>query len=169
MARLRRLAKENSQQQSKPKILFVDDEERILNSLRALFRLNYDVTVTTDGYHALELLQREHFHLLVSDQRMPVMQGVELLRRARNVSPNTVRILLTGFPIWPPLSARSMTARFTAISTSPGTARNCGKSLAARYVSAWTWKNCRCIQLPQPIRQHKHRTASASQPPRIPA
>ncbi len=79
------------------KILFVDDEERILNSLRALFRRQYDVTVTVDGYHALELLKREHFHLLVSDQRMPAMLGVDLLQQARSLSPNTVRILLTGF------------------------------------------------------------------------
>ncbi|MEN9434155.1 MAG: hypothetical protein RLZZ422_1744 [Pseudomonadota bacterium] len=99
LARLRRLANDQAHLQAapKPKILFVDDEERILNSLKALFRLHYDVTVSTDGYHALELLKREHFHLLVSDQRMPIMQGVDLLRQAKTISPQTVRILLTGF------------------------------------------------------------------------
>lgn len=97
LARLRRLSQEHAQTAPKPKILFVDDEERILNSLRALFRLEYDVTVTTDGYHAVELLKRHHYHLLVSDQRMPIMQGVELLRQAKEHSPHTVRILLTGF------------------------------------------------------------------------
>lgn len=97
LARLRRLSQEHPQAAPKPKILFVDDEERILNSLRALFRMEYEVTVTTDGYHALELLKRHHYHLLVSDQRMPIMQGVELLRQAKEYSPHTVRILLTGF------------------------------------------------------------------------
>lgn len=97
LARLRRLSQEHSQTAPKPKILFVDDEERILNSLRALFRMEYEVTVTTDGYHAVELLKRHHYHLLVSDQRMPIMQGVELLRQAKEHSPHTVRILLTGF------------------------------------------------------------------------
>lgn len=97
LARLRRLSQEHPQAAPKPKILFVDDEERILNSLRALFRMEYEVTVTTDGYHALELLKRHHYHLLVSDQRMPMMQGVELLRQAKEYSPHTVRILLTGF------------------------------------------------------------------------
>ena len=97
LARLRRIAQESPSQAPKPKILFVDDEERILNSLRALFRMEYDVTTTTDGYHAVELLKHGHYHLLVSDQRMPIMQGVELLRRARELSPQTVRILLTGF------------------------------------------------------------------------
>lgn len=97
LARLRRLSQEHPQSAPKPKILFVDDEERILNSLRALFRMEYDVTVTTDGYHAVELLKHNHYHLLVSDQRMPIMQGVELLRQAKEHSPHTVRILLTGF------------------------------------------------------------------------
>lgn len=97
LARLRRLSQENAATAPKPKVLFVDDEERILNSLRALFRMDYEVTVTTDGYHALELLKRNQYHLLVSDQRMPLMQGVELLRQAKEHSPHTVRILLTGF------------------------------------------------------------------------
>lgn len=96
-ARLRRLSQEKVNAVSKPKILCVDDEERILNSLRALFRMDYEVTVTTDAHHALELLKENHYHLLVSDQRMPLMQGVELLRQAKEISPHTVRILLTGF------------------------------------------------------------------------
>jgi serine/threonine-protein kinase len=81
----------------KPKILFVDDEERILNTMQALFRRQYDTTTTTDGYHALELLKQDHYQLLVSDQRMPIMAGVDLLREAKDVSPNTMRILLTGY------------------------------------------------------------------------
>ena len=87
----------NSTKSKKPKVLFVDDEERILNTMQALFRRQYEITTTTDGYHALELLEQEHFHLLVSDQRMPIMPGVDLLRKAKDVSPDTVRILLTGF------------------------------------------------------------------------
>ncbi|MGB1009005.1 MAG: response regulator [Thiolinea sp.] len=82
---------------SKPRVLFVDDEERILKSMRALFRRKYQVTITTDGYQAIELLGEQHFHLLVTDQRMPSMSGVDLLRSAKNVSPDTVRILLTGY------------------------------------------------------------------------
>ncbi|MGB8517914.1 MAG: response regulator [Gallionella sp.] len=85
------------QTSSKPKVMFVDDEERILNAMRALFRLKYDVVTTTDGYEALALLKQHHFELIVSDQRMPIMKGVDLLRQAKLVSPNTVRILLTGF------------------------------------------------------------------------
>jgi eukaryotic-like serine/threonine-protein kinase len=79
------------------KVLFVDDEERILSALRLLFKTQYDVHVTTDAAEALEWLKKEHFHVLVSDQRMPNMSGTELLSKAKVIAPNTVRILLTGY------------------------------------------------------------------------
>lgn len=81
----------------KPTLLFVDDEERILRSLRMLFAANYRVLVTTSGHEALEILKREKVHALISDQRMPVMPGVDLLRQAREIAPNTMRLLLTGY------------------------------------------------------------------------
>lgn len=82
---------------TKPTLLFVDDEERILRSLRMLFAANYRVLVTTSGHEALEILRREKVHALISDQRMPVMAGVDLLRQAREIAPNTMRLLLTGY------------------------------------------------------------------------
>lgn len=81
----------------KPKILFVDDEDRILNSMKALFRGQYNVVTTTDGNEALRLLREQKFELVVSDQRMPIMKGVDLLRQSKEIAPNTVRVLLTGF------------------------------------------------------------------------
>src|SRR5438067_7242892 len=81
----------------KPKILLLDDEERILNALCALFRYKYQVFTATDGEQALAILKQYHVHVVVSDQRMPSMTGVEFLRRAKAASPHTVRILLTGF------------------------------------------------------------------------
>ncbi len=81
----------------RPAILFVDDEERVLNALRALFRDTYDVTVASGGEQALELAKSGHFHVIVSDQRMPGMLGVELLRELKLVAPNSVRMLLTGY------------------------------------------------------------------------
>lgn len=80
-----------------PTILFVDDDERILRSLRMLFAQQYNVRVTTDGYAALKILAEEKIHVLVSDQRMPIMAGVELLRLAKAEAPNTMRLLLTGY------------------------------------------------------------------------
>jgi serine/threonine-protein kinase len=81
----------------KPSILFVDDEERILNALRLLFHQTYDVAVATGGEEALQLAKQRPFHVIVSDQRMPGMLGVELLRELKLISPNSVRMLLTGY------------------------------------------------------------------------
>lgn len=81
----------------KPKVLLVDDEERILRSLGLLLRMQYQVFATSDGHEALAILKREKIHVLISDQRMPIMTGSELLGRAREISPDTVRILLTGY------------------------------------------------------------------------
>ena len=82
---------------SKPTLLLIDDEERILRSLRMLFFIGYDVRTTTDPDEAIRILREEKVHVIVSDQRMPVMQGSELLRIARETSPATMRILLTGY------------------------------------------------------------------------
>lgn len=79
------------------RILIVDDEERILNALKSLFRQRYHVFTTTDGNKALDFLTRYQMHVIISDQRMPIMPGVELLRRSREISPHSVRILLTGY------------------------------------------------------------------------
>jgi len=81
----------------KPGVLFVDDEERVLNALSYLFRDSYDLEVANGGAQALERLRTRRFHVLISDQRMPEMPGVELLRQAKGISPGTVRLLLTGY------------------------------------------------------------------------
>ncbi|MCL2829761.1 MAG: response regulator [Betaproteobacteria bacterium] len=82
---------------TKPKILLIDDEERVLNALQLVFRGHYEVFTATEGSKALEILRAQHIHVVITDQRMPAMTGVEFLRHAREISPNTVRILLTGF------------------------------------------------------------------------
>ena len=81
----------------KGRLLVIDDEERILSALKSLFRDRYHVFATTDGNKALDFLRRYQMHVIISDQRMPVMTGVELLRRSREISPHSVRILLTGY------------------------------------------------------------------------
>jgi DNA-binding NtrC family response regulator len=81
----------------KPTVLFVDDEERIVNLLRMVFRSDYEVLTACSGQQALDLLDRHRVAVLVSDQRMPGMLGVQLLSEARKRSPATMRILLTGY------------------------------------------------------------------------
>lgn len=79
------------------RVLFVDDEQRILAGLRALFRHDYDVFITDMPQDALQLVKRHDIQVVVSDQRMPGMTGVELLRQLKEHAPNAVRILLTGY------------------------------------------------------------------------
>ena len=81
----------------RPSLLFVDDEERVTNALRAIFRDNYDVATASGGEEALALVKERPFHVIVSDQRMPGMLGVELLREVKSLRPTSVRMLLTGY------------------------------------------------------------------------
>ncbi len=80
----------------KSKILFVDDESQILETLKLVFR-GWNIATTTSAKEALKLLQSETFSVIVSDQRMPEMTGVEFLKEAKKLSPKSVRILLTGY------------------------------------------------------------------------
>ena len=79
------------------RLLIIDDDERILAALKSIFRQRYHVFTTTDGNKALDFITRYHMHVIISDQRMPIMLGVELLRQSREISPRSVRILLTGY------------------------------------------------------------------------
>ncbi|GAB4190704.1 MAG: response regulator [Wenzhouxiangellaceae bacterium] len=82
---------------ARARILFVDDEIRVLNSLRATFRHDYEISVADSPSKALDLLQQNQFDVVVSDERMPGMRGHQLLRQVRERSPATVRVLLTGY------------------------------------------------------------------------
>lgn len=79
------------------RVMFVDDEERILRSLALQFRRDYEVLTESDPLRALERLAREPVHIVVSDQRMPQMSGAELLTQVREMAPDCLRILLTGY------------------------------------------------------------------------
>ncbi|MEO0367967.1 MAG: response regulator [Pseudomonadota bacterium] len=83
--------------QAVSKILFVDDEPRITNSLKAIFRRGYEVLVANSASEALELLSANKVDVLVSDQRMPNMLGHELLAKVKQQFPSVMRILLTGY------------------------------------------------------------------------
>ena len=78
-------------------ILFIDDEPFILSTLRDLFDDDYRVFTSATGKAGLDILKNEDIKVIVSDQRMPGMLGHQVLREARNIKPNTVRMLLTGY------------------------------------------------------------------------
>jgi len=81
----------------RPKVLFVDDEKRVLNSMRALFRREYELYLTTDGEEAIRIAEDEGVDVIIADQRMPGLSGVEVLGEVRRRVPSAVRILLTGY------------------------------------------------------------------------
>lgn len=82
----------------KSKILIVDDEEEVCNVLSEQLRLHgYATEVAGSGQEALEILKREAFDLIITDVRMPQMDGVELLQKVSKLYPDIAKILLTGY------------------------------------------------------------------------
>jgi response regulator RpfG family c-di-GMP phosphodiesterase len=81
----------------KPKVLCVDDEPMVLDGLLLHLRRKFDVVVATSGLDGLAAIDKgDPFAVVVSDMRMPGMDGAEFLSRARKAAPDTVRVLLTG-------------------------------------------------------------------------
>ena len=84
--------------EGKHSILFVDDEDNILSAIRRLFRREgYEILTAAGGEEGLAILEEHPVSLIISDQRMPQMIGSEFLARSREVSPNSIRMLLTGY------------------------------------------------------------------------
>lgn len=79
------------------RLLLVDDESLVLSSLSRLFRSDYEITTANSGDEALSILRNQNFDVIISDQRMPGMKGVDLLRQAKDIAPHSMRILLTGY------------------------------------------------------------------------
>lgn len=78
-------------------LLLLDDEQDILNALKRLLRKEYDIITFTDGHEALEYLAKNPADIIMSDMRMPNMDGAEFLTKSRNICPNAIRLLLTGY------------------------------------------------------------------------
>ena len=78
-------------------LLCVDDEVDNVEALERLFRRTYKVLKATSGHEALEILKREPAAIIISDQRMPHMSGVQFLSESREIVPDAIRILLTGY------------------------------------------------------------------------
>lgn len=79
-------------------LLLVDDEPNILKSMKRTFRKSgYQVLTAENGVDALELLAQHKVGVICSDQRMPIMSGSEFLGRAKDLYPDTVRIMLSGY------------------------------------------------------------------------
>ena len=78
-------------------ILYVDDEENNLFSFKATFRLKYEVFTAINGAEAIELVKNNPIDIIITDQRMPEMTGVEFLEEIIKIDAAPMRILLTGY------------------------------------------------------------------------
>lgn len=82
---------------NKISVLYVDDEQDNLFSFQATFRIKYRVLTASRGDEALKLLETKLVHVIISDQRMPQMTGVELFEKVQEKYPDPIRLLLTGY------------------------------------------------------------------------
>jgi signal transduction histidine kinase len=80
----------------KLKILYLDDEENNLNSFRAYFKRQYQIFTSISAMEAFKLLKENEIHIIVTDQKMPVMSGTEFLERTIPLYPDAIRLLITG-------------------------------------------------------------------------
>jgi len=84
---------------SKPHILFVDDEQKILDGFRRMLRparQQWNMKFLTSGKKALDAMAQQSFDVIISDMRMPYMDGGELLNRVKKLYPSTIRFILSG-------------------------------------------------------------------------
>jgi signal transduction histidine kinase len=81
----------------RPSVLVIDDEPDVLSSVKDLLRLDYRVLGATRAREAIGILEQEAVDVIMTDQRMPEMTGVELLEEVRASHPDATRLLLTGY------------------------------------------------------------------------
>lgn len=78
-------------------IMYVDDEENNLISFKATFRIKYNVITAISAEEAMKVLASKRVEIIITDQRMPNMTGVEFLEKVIELYPDPMRILLTGY------------------------------------------------------------------------
>lgn len=88
---------DSAPQEGLPRLLCVDDDPRVLRVLQRMLREEYAMTLSTSGDEAVGLLRKDRFDLILTDMRMPGMSGAELCVAARELAPETPRVMLTGY------------------------------------------------------------------------
>ena len=79
------------------RVLYIDDEPGNLVSLKANFRHKFEVLITEDPPQAFGIVEQHDIQVVISDQRMPSMTGIEFFSQLKKISPNPTRVLLTGY------------------------------------------------------------------------
>lgn len=87
----------NESEAKKISILYVDDEENNLRSFRATFRRTYEVHTAISGEEGLKVLAEQDIEVIITDQRMPEMTGIEFLTKVLDINKEPMRMLLTGY------------------------------------------------------------------------
>ena len=95
----------------RPKILLVDDEPDMLDFLERSLRKRFQVVRAPNGLDALSMLAADQFEVLITDQKMPKMGGLELLERISDEYPKLIRLLLSGFAEIPEIRRAKNTCR----------------------------------------------------------
>ena len=95
----------------KPSLLLVDDEPDILDFLERALRRRYQVTRFSDPAAALAAVKIRSFDVLITDQKMPGVSGLELLAAVADLQPDTVRVLISGFTDVPEIAQALAVAR----------------------------------------------------------
>ena len=75
----------------------MDDEVHNLQAFKATFRRDYNVFIAESGIEALKIFDNQHLDLILTDQRMPEMTGIEFLMEVQKINPEPMRILITGY------------------------------------------------------------------------
>jgi DNA-binding NtrC family response regulator len=78
-------------------VLYIDDEINNLNSFKGAFRRDFEIFTAISAKEGRKILDSQEIGVIITDQRMPVMTGIEFLESILNIYPDTIRILLTGF------------------------------------------------------------------------
>ena len=91
------MSEPNGTSSNKLNLLLLDDEDNVLKALWRLLRREYNIACFTQGREALDYMEDNEVHIIVSDMRMPQMSGSEFLEQARVIRPSAYRLLLTGF------------------------------------------------------------------------
>jgi len=78
-------------------LLYVDDEVHNLHAFKATFRRDFKIFVAESGAEGLEIFKNEKIDVILTDQRMPNMTGIEMLMEVKKIDPEPMRILITGY------------------------------------------------------------------------
>lgn len=101
------------------KVLYVDDEQDNLFAFRSVFRRFFKVFTAGGGEEAIELLSKESVDLVLSDQRMPHMSGVELCEYVMNNYPEAKRMIVTGYSDKAPIEAAIREGKISHLISKP--------------------------------------------------